>query len=132
MTKISRHDSASIKGLSILIMCPPYAWAESRCGLGYRHHAPFGHRARHCQLSLDITRRKPAYTIGIAQMYQTLANQGIRIPLRSIQSIYNHSRKMMAKFPLSGKARHRSKQCLLNRFRIATSRATRHCSWSIP
>ena len=39
----------------------------------------------------------------IAQMYQTLANQGIRIPLRSIQSIYNHRGKMMAKFPLSGK-----------------------------
>ncbi len=44
----------------------------------------------------------PHTPLEIAQMYQTLANQGIRIPLRSLQSIYNHRGKIIAKFPLSG------------------------------
>ncbi len=39
----------------------------------------------------------------IAQIYQTLANQGVRIPLRSIQSIHNERGDMIAKFPLSAK-----------------------------
>ncbi len=37
----------------------------------------------------------------VAQMYQTLANQGVRIPLRSIQSIQNHRGKPVARFPVS-------------------------------
>ncbi len=37
----------------------------------------------------------------IAQLYQTIANHGMRIPLRSIRSINNRSGKTIARFPLS-------------------------------
>ncbi len=37
----------------------------------------------------------------IAQMYQTLANNGVRIPLRSIRNIKNHRGETIANFPLS-------------------------------
>jgi len=37
----------------------------------------------------------------VAQMYQTLANHGVRIPLRSIQSIQNHRSETVARFPVS-------------------------------
>lgn len=37
----------------------------------------------------------------IAQMYQSLANNGVRIPLRSIRSIHNHRGEPVAKFPLA-------------------------------
>jgi penicillin-binding protein 1B len=37
----------------------------------------------------------------VAQMYQSLANYGVRIPLRSIQTIQNHRSETVARFPVS-------------------------------
>jgi penicillin-binding protein 1B len=37
----------------------------------------------------------------IAQIYQTIANSGVRIPLRSIQNIHNNRGESIARFPLS-------------------------------
>jgi len=45
----------------------------------------------------------PHTPLEMAQLYQTLSNGGIRIPLRSIKSIHNRRGEAVAKFPLSKK-----------------------------
>ncbi|NKB63268.1 MAG: penicillin-binding protein 1B [Gammaproteobacteria bacterium] len=45
----------------------------------------------------------PHSPLEIAQLYQPIANQGVRVPIRPIRSVHNHRDAVIAKFPLSSK-----------------------------
>ncbi len=45
----------------------------------------------------------PHSPLEVAQLYQPIANRGVRIPIRAIRSIHNHRDDTIATFPLSSK-----------------------------